>query len=138
MIAVASLRCVVVIDEALPPGLAANAVGVLALTLGATLPDLVGAELLDADGDRHPGLIPHGLPVLAAPSSQLSTLRDQARAAELGVIDFPTNGQQTTDYDEFRRQITQLPASTIKYLGVIIYGPRRAVSKLTGRLPLLR
>ena len=127
-----------VVDEALPPGLAANAVGVLAFTLGATLPALVGAELLDADGDRHPGLIPLGLPVLAAPSSELSALRDQARATELGVIDFPTHGQKTTDYDEFRMQLAQLPASRIKYLGLLIYGPRRVVSKLTGRLHLLR
>lgn len=134
----ADLRCVAVLDDALPPGLAANAAGVLALTLGATLPDLVGPELLDADGVSHPGLIPNGLPVLAATTSELSTLRDHARAAELGVIDFPTYGQETTNYDEFRAQLAQLPARQITYLGLIIYGRRRAVSKLTGRLPLLR
>ena len=57
-------RCVIVIDEELPPGLAANAAAVLALTLGAIEPALVGAEFLDADEGAHPGLIPTGLPVL--------------------------------------------------------------------------
>ena len=31
-------RCVIVVDESLPPGLAANAAGVLATTLGSTVP----------------------------------------------------------------------------------------------------
>lgn len=62
----ADTRCIVIVDEALPPGLAANAVGVLALTLGATLPALVGADLIDADGERHPGLIPCDFPIASS------------------------------------------------------------------------
>ena len=51
-------RCVIVVDESLPPGLAANAAAVLALTLGAREPALVGADLVDADDRSHPGLFP--------------------------------------------------------------------------------
>ena len=47
-------RCVIVIDEALPPGLAANAAAVLALTLGREEPALVGAGFVDADEGAHP------------------------------------------------------------------------------------
>ena len=66
-----SERCVIVVDESLPAGLAANAAAVLALTLGAREPDLVGADFVDADAQPHPGLIPIGLPSCArrAPSS---------------------------------------------------------------------
>ena len=37
-------RCVVVVDEALAPGLAANAAAVMAVTLGAKLPAMVGED----------------------------------------------------------------------------------------------
>jgi hypothetical protein len=51
-------RCVIVVDEALPPRLAANAAAVLALTLGALEPALAGADFVDGDEEAHPGLIP--------------------------------------------------------------------------------
>jgi len=133
------LRCITVVDESLPPGLAANATGMLAVTLGATVAGLPGAALVDADGDVHPGLIPQGLTVLRAPADRLSDLRAQAAASEdVGVIDFPTDCQQTTDYDAVRRRIAGIPAADLRYLAILLYGPRRAVSRLTGNLALLR
>jgi hypothetical protein len=132
-------RCVIVVDESLPPGPAANATGMLAITLGDTVAGLPGAALIDADGDVHPGLIPQGLTVLRAPADRLSDLRAQAAASEdVGVIDFPTNCQQTTDYDEVRRRVAGIPAADLRYLAILLYGPRRAVSRLTGNLALLR
>ena len=134
-----ALRCVIVVDESLPPGLAANATGMLAVTLGATVAGLPGAALVDADGDVHCGLIPQGLTVLRAPADRLSDLRTQAAAGEdVGVIDFPTDCHQTTDYDAVRRRIAGIPAADLRYLAILLYGPRRAVSRLTGNLALLR
>ena len=72
-------RCVIVVDEDLAPGLAANAAAVLALTLGATVDGLVGPDLVDADGDVHPGLFAAGLPVLGARA------RDAVAAARAGA-----------------------------------------------------
>jgi hypothetical protein len=133
------LRCVVVVDESLPPGRAANATGMLALTLGATMAGLPGAALVDADGDVHPGLIPQGLLVLRAHANRLRELRAQAAASEdVGVIDFPSHCQQTTDYDEVRRRVAGIPTADLRYLAILLYGPRRAVSRLTGNLALLR
>lgn len=132
------LRCVAIIDEALPPGLAANAVGVMALTLGATLPELVGPELVDADGTRHPGLISRGLPVLAARSDEIGGLRARALEAQVSVIGLPSAAQQTTDYGAFRDHVARLSASEITYLGLVVHGPRKAVNKVTGGLALLR
>jgi hypothetical protein len=134
-----SLRFVVVVDESLPPGRAANATGMLALTLGATVAGLPGAALVDADGDAHPGLIPEGLLVLRAPANRLSELRAQAAASgEIGVIDFPTDCQQTTDYGEVRRRVAGIHTADLRYLAILLYGARRAVSRLTGNLALLR
>jgi hypothetical protein len=133
-----SERCVIVLDEDLPPGLAANAAAVLALTLGAREPSFVGADLVDADAETHPGLIPIGLPVLRAPRGELGGLRARASEAGLGVIAFPAVGQQTNDYDEVREAVARTPTDALEYLGVAVHGPRRAVGRLTGRLPLLR
>jgi FAD/FMN-containing dehydrogenase len=133
-----TVRCVIVVDQELPPGLAANAAGVLALTLGATVDGLAGADAVDADGEVHPGLIPMGLPVLAAPRGQLGDLRARAVDAGVGVIDFPTFGQQTTDYEAFRALVAQTRNAELEYLGVALHGPRRAIARLTGNLRLLR
>jgi hypothetical protein len=133
------LRCVIVVDDSLPPGLAANATAMVALTLGATVVGLPGAALIDANGARHPGLIPQGLPVLRASADRLSDLRAQAIASQdVGVIDFPSEGQQTTDYDEFRSRVAGTPTSGLRYLAILLYGQRRAVNRLTGSLALLR
>jgi hypothetical protein len=131
-------RCVIIVDESLPPGLAANAAGVLAMTLGSILPGLVGEEFADADGQRHPGLIRSVLPVLRAASARLSDVRAAALDSALDVIDFPAFGQQTNDYEEFCAHIARTPAAQLRYLGVALYGRRRDVARLTGSLPLLK
>jgi hypothetical protein len=131
-------RCVIVVDAALPPGLAANAAAVLALTLGARVPALVGADFHDADGSAHPGLIPMGLPVLVAEADRLSELRERALARGVAVAGFPALGQQTTDYAEFTASVAGTPAAELRYLGLALWGERRAVGRVTGSLGLLR
>jgi hypothetical protein len=134
----ATVRCVIVVDEALPPGLAANAAAMVALTLGATVDGLPGADLVDADGSTHPGLIPAGIPILAAPRAVLSELRARAAQHGVGVVDFPVFGQQTTDYEAVLARVARTPAADLEYLGLALHGPRRAVGRLTGNLRLLR
>jgi hypothetical protein len=131
-------RCVIVVDEALPAGLAANAAAVLALTLGARAPGLRGPDVDDADGARLPGLIDRGLPILKAPAAELAALRPRAAEAGVEVIGFPRFGQATTDYEAFREHVAQTPTAELDYLGLLFAGPRRAVNKLTGSLPLFR
>lgn len=136
--ATAPERLVVVVDEALPPGLAANAAAVLAFSLGAQLPDFVGADFHDADGGDHAGLIPVGLPILRAPGETLPNLRERARAAGIAVVAFPSFGHQTNDYEEFRTFVARTPKADLRYLGLALHGPQRPVAKLTGSLALLR
>jgi hypothetical protein len=131
-------RCVIVVDEDLPAGLAANAAAVLALTLGAREPELVGEDFVDADSQPHLGLIPIGLPVLRASRDELVELRRRAGADGVSVVDFPVFGQRTNDYDEFRGMVAATPAAELSYLGLALSGPRRAVRRLTGTLALLR
>src|SRR5215470_5934358 len=72
-------RCVIVLDQALPIGRAANAAAVIALTLGNRHPHLAGPDLVDASGHAHPGLIPIGIAVLAASGQELNAARLRRR-----------------------------------------------------------
>jgi hypothetical protein len=129
-------RCVVVVDEGLAPGLAANAAAVMALTLGTKVPALVGEEFVDGAGERHAGLITTGLPVLRASAEQLPQLRARALEADVGVIGFPRSGQTTTDYEHFRAMVAETAAPD--YLGLAFYGDGKTLRRLTGSLGLLR
>lgn len=131
-------RTVLVINRELPAGLAANAAAVLALSLGALKPGLPGPDFVDGSGEQHPGLFPAGLPVLAASAADLSALRRRARERGIRVVDFPSVGQQTNDYGEFRRVVAGTPEPDLRYLGVALHGPAKAVRAVTGGLPLLR
>ena len=133
-----SHRSVIVVDADLAPGLAANAAAVLAVTLGAIRPELVGEDVHDADGVAHPGLIRTGLPVLRAAAEQLSALRPRAAAAQLGVIVLPAAGQATTDYDAFRAAVGATPTEDLGLRALALHGARREVARLTGSLALLR
>jgi Protein of unknown function (DUF2000) len=48
----------------------------------------------------------------------------------------PVNGHQTNDYEEFKAMVSGL--SSPDYLGPALYGPERAVKRLTGSFALLR
>jgi hypothetical protein len=130
-------RCVIVVDAALPPGRAANAAAVLALTIGARHPGLVGAPLVDGSGFEHPGLIPIGIPVLAADQAELTALRGKALDGYIDVVDFPVQGQQTTHYDAFRDAVKNVPPEDLRYVGIALVGDRKPIGKIVGKLGLM-
>ncbi len=133
------MKCVLVIDAGLPRGLAANAAAVLAATLGARVPDLVGRDLPDADGADHPGIVVVPLPVLAADTDALRELRQRAAAVpDLVCVDFSRLAQQCRRYDEYADLLAATPGQSLDYVGVGLAGPAKAVNKLTGSLPCCR
>ncbi|MGG1946874.1 DUF2000 domain-containing protein [Trinickia sp. NRRL B-1857] len=128
-------RCVIVVDEALSPGKASNAAAVVAFTLGQRHSHLVGAQLFDSEGAGHPGLIPIGIPILKATDRQLIDLR-QKSLGHCDVVDFPVEGQATTDYLAFLEAVRALPGDSLRYLAVGIVGGRKKVGKLVGGFSL--
>lgn len=129
-------RCVIVINQQLSTGHAANAAA--ALTLGQRHPVLVGAPLIDADKRQHPGLIPIGISVLVANSEQLTHLHQHLlNDDEMDGIIFPVEGQQTTDYAAFREAVSGVPTADLQLLGIALAGNKKVVRKLTGKLGLL-
>ena len=128
-------RCVIVVDEALSPGKASNAAAVVAFTLGQRHSHLVGAPLRERDGTAHPGLIPVGISVLKATAEQLGELRRKS-LAHCDVVDFPVQGQATTDYAAFLDAVQALPGDSLLYLAVGLVGPRNRINKLVGGFSL--
>jgi len=132
-------KCVLVVADDLPPGLTANAVAVLAATLGQRLPALIGPDLPDADGQHHAGLVSVPLPVLKADRPALSALRARAIEIEgLLAVDVTETAQSAHTYPDYARALAETPASALVYVGIALCGPKKQIAKMTGSLPLLR
>ena len=130
------LRCVVILNTDLPVGKAANAAAVISLTLGQRHPGFVGPQLVDGSGLAHPGLIPVGIPILAATNEQLSSLTGQCQELNFDLVLFPLEGQMTVDYAAFCEAVSHIPTDDLQHLGLGIVGEKKALRKLTAKLKL--
>lgn len=130
-------RCVMVMDKALTGGHLANAISVIALTVGQRHPVLVGEPLVDASGFEHPGLIPIGIPMLCAQQIDLVEIRQTAIDNGCDVVDFPVEGQQTKNYEEFVEMTAQIRQEDMRYTGIAIIGQKKIINKITRKLEML-
>lgn len=124
-------RCVLIMNSSVNGGYLANAIAVIALTVGERYPYLVGEPLVDACGVSHPGLIPIGIPMLQCENEQLKELRSKALEKGYDVVDFPKQGQMTKNYDEFLEMMSVANTDDLEYLGIAIIGKKNPVNKLT-------
>jgi hypothetical protein len=129
-------RCVIILDDGLPAGKAVNAAAVIALTVGQRHPALVGQPLIDGDRCEYPGLIPIGIPVLAASADQLKMLLESCRAQDVDKVIFPVEGQETTRYDDFTAMVLGQKTEQLQLLGMAIIGGKKNVRKLTAQFKL--
>ncbi|MGI5400804.1 DUF2000 domain-containing protein [Streptomyces sp. CA-135486] len=134
----ATLKWVIVIDENLPAGRAANAAACLAAAVGKALPDLLGGHGHDGSGTVHPGLPWAGCSVLAADAATVHALREKARAKDgFFVADMPEHAQISRVYDEYLDYLAGTKSEDLTYHAISLVGPRNQVSKLVGKLSLL-
>jgi hypothetical protein len=131
-------RCVIVMDKALNGGHLANAIAVIALTVGQRHPMLVGEPLVDASGFTHPGLIPVGIPMLCTSQAELVKIRQEAIDNGCDIVDFPIQGQQTKSYAEFINMTAQIKPEDMKYTGIALIGQKKPISKIVKDLELLK
>ncbi|WP_440066934.1 DUF2000 domain-containing protein [Streptosporangium sp. OZ121] len=132
-------KWVIVIDHDLPRGLQANAAACLAASVGNAVPAILGSAGTDASGHTHAGLPWTGCTVLAAPADVVRRIRNEAaEEAELVVADMAAIAQRTNVYDEYLAGLARAGGEDLSYYAVSLLGPRQAVERLTGKLPLLR
>jgi hypothetical protein len=129
---------VIVVSEQLPAGLAANAASVLAVTLGQRVDGLVGADVKDADGVAHPGIIYMPLPVLKAQPTKLTELV-QAAASDPDVffVSFTGLAQSCRTYDEYVEKMAAANTAELDVVGIGLHGPKKQINRLAGSLPLM-
>ena len=134
-------KCVMIIDENLPVGIIANTAAILGVTLGMKMPDVVGEDVADFDGNVHMGIIKFPVPILKGNCESIKQLRVKLFSSEcndLTVVDFSDLAQSCKTYDEFIEKMGDCPEEALSYIGIAICGDKKKINKLTGNLPLLR
>lgn len=134
------MKCVLVINEELSPGLAANTAAVLAVSIGHQIDGLVGEDVADCDHSVHRGITQIPLPLLKSNGEHLRELRSMLldeENQELYFVDFCDVAQKSKNYQEYQKKMEGLPGQSLNYLGIALCGPRKLISQYTGSLPLL-
>lgn len=133
-------KCAIVVDGALPTGLAMNAAAVLAFSLGHAYGEAVlGPDVKDRDGQVHRGITAANMPILRADAEGLRDLIAKAGAdPELYLVDFTALAQAARDYEAYTQSMAETGATEHVYVGVAVVGTRKAVNKLAGSMPLYR
>lgn len=134
-------KCVLLIDEALPLGLIANTAAILGMTLGKKMPEAVGGDAFDANGNCHLGIIAFPMPILKSSAQALGELRKKLYApefADLTVVDFSDLAQGCKEYGDFLEKMAAAQGDSLQYLGLAVCGDKKKINRLTGSLPLLR
>lgn len=136
----ANEKCVMIIDENLPLGIIANTAAIMGISLGKTMPEVVGADVMDQSGNKHLGIIEFPVPILKGNREIIKEIRQklyQPGFEELTVVDFSDLAQGCKTYAEFIEKMGLVQKESLNYLGVAICGPKK-VNKLTGNMSLLR
>ncbi len=134
-------KCVLVMDEHLPAGIIANTAVILGITLGTKMPDVVGNDVADCDGNPHAGIIQFPVPILKGNKEILKVLRTMlldTQFDDLTVVDFSDLAQTCKTYAEFIDKMASTSEANLRYIGIAICGNKKKINKLTGNLPLLR
>lgn len=136
-----NMKCVMIIDSELPIGIMANTSAILGITLGKLIPEQVGADVKDASGQTHLGIISVPVTMLRGDKVILKDLRERLYSSEFGdlaVVDFSDVAQSCNVYSEYVAKAANTSMQDHNYFGIAIYGSKKKVNKLTGFMPLLR
>lgn len=134
-------KCVIVVDKNLPLGLIANAAAILGCTLGKSIPSIVGSDVNDKDNFTHKGVINMPLPILSSTKEEIKKLYEKINEKyndNIKLIDFNNVAQKCKDYNDYIEKLSCFKASELNYLGICMYGNKKAINSLTGSMPTLK
>ena len=134
-------KCVMIIDENLPLGMAANTAAIMGISIGKEMPEVVGKDVFDQSGNCHLGIIEFPVPILRGTTEIMQTIRKklyEPEFSDLSVVDFSDLAQGCKTYNEFIEKMTLVSETELRYLGIAICGAKKKVNKLTGSMGLLR
>lgn len=80
-------KCVIIVDENLPLGIIANTAAILGITMGMKMPDVVGKDVIDSDGNPHMGIIQFPVPILKGNTEILKSILNHGHLLFEGTLD---------------------------------------------------
>lgn len=129
---------IVVVDESLPLGLKANICAILGMTLGKKYPDVVGHNIFTQDGHEIPGITQIPLPILQGSRQRIFEIFKMNENSDVFIAIFDNSALITKNYAEFQEKISSVSLSDIQIFGLLAYGEKKSINKISADLPLLR
>lgn len=131
------IKTVMLVDDALPLGLAVNAASISAAMVAHAHPELMGSDVAVKDF-KLPGVVLAPLPVLACRSDRLATIWATVREDddEIRGLPFTRLAQSCKTYEEYLDRIAAVTATELVLASLALVGPRKAVTRLTGDFAL--
>lgn len=135
-----NLKAVIIVDAELPPGVITNTAAILGMSLGKKYPEIVGRNLINKDKEIHEGITIIGLPILSADKEKLKSIRDNAKQFENQIFEVNVLNltRSTRSYEEYAEKLEQVANQDLEYQGILLYGEKKAINKLTGNLSLFK
>lgn len=129
-------KVVIVLVDQIDAATAANTCALLATSIGAAYPGLVGPAVTDLDRGQHAGICMVPIPILRAGADTVAELARTEK--DLHVVGFTRVAASCHNYDDYTHAMADTRRDELAYLGVALAGSRKQVNSLTGALPLLR
>ncbi|MDQ9833598.1 DUF2000 domain-containing protein [Acinetobacter soli] len=135
-----NLKAVIIVDAELPSGVITNTAAILGMSLGKKYPEIVGRNLINKDKEIHEGITIIGLPILSADKEKLKSIRDNAKQFENQIFEVNVLNltRSTRSYEEYAEKLEQVANQDLEYQGILLYGEKKAINKLTGNLSLFK
>lgn len=140
-VSIESKKCVLVIDSTQPTGIIANTSSVLSITLGQQLGSIIGQDVYDKQGEKHPGITQIPIPILGASPEKIKEIRRQLLrqpTEDMVIVDFSDIAQKSRTYDQYENVMRATDEDDIRYIGIAIYGDKKVINKATGNLSLIK
>jgi len=132
-------RCVIVINQDLPIGLAINAASIIGVGIGNKIKQLIGQDLTSVDGIDYPGVISSSLPILKTTNEIIKKIqKDCSKLEGIYFLPFSLIAQSCKNYDDYAHKLTNTQDQDIQIAAIGLVGNKSKVNKLTGSLLLFK
>ena len=131
-------RIAFIVDQSLDRGAVGNRCAVLSTGFATRHPEIIGSDLLTADGVRLPGFTKVPMVVLVNRDQPLRELAKRARALGCTTLVFLSRAQGMRSYEAYKNSVAQTDEANLDVDAVALFGPKKAVNSLVGALPCLR
>lgn len=135
------MKCVMIIDKALPIGLIANTAAVLGSSLSHHVSGLIGPDISYGGSGTHKGVTTVPFPILAMGRNGIKEIHDRVKSEnseDITVIGFNTVAQKSKSCEEYTQKLNNMDPGDLNYLGICLWGPKKLINRLCGSIAMLK